>query len=184
MGRLISAQRVATVDDHEGADAPTLFYTFQNIEENVRHQLYKLRLPLLHPGSLLAGAAPFTVFVKSAGFSSLDHPPAKRGRIENRPAARLTFQGGVNLTGAWAPDRKRIAFQSTREGTPNIFWQLADGSGGLERLTTSEYAQFLSSWSPGPQLRCLIRRPALPDAQADRAIAGGTYAYQRRAELV
>jgi len=93
MGRLISAQRVATVADNKGADAPTLFYTFQNIEENVRHQLYKLRLPSLHPGSLLARRSQRRQsFLQTrplqnsgAGFSSLDHPPAKRGRIENRP---------------------------------------------------------------------------------------------------
>ena len=36
----------------------------------------------------------------------------------------------------------------------------------------------------GPQLRCVSRRPALPDAQAQRASAGGTDANQRRAELV
>src|ERR1700674_2976272 len=28
-----------------------------------------------------SGAAPFTVFVKGAGFSSLNHPPAKKGQI-------------------------------------------------------------------------------------------------------
>jgi eukaryotic-like serine/threonine-protein kinase len=31
---------------------------------------------------------------------------------------------------------------------PNLFWQLADGSGGLERLNTSEYIQVPTSWSP------------------------------------
>ena len=33
----------------------------------------------------------------------------------------------------------------------NIFWQLADGSGGLERLTTSEYTSVPGSWSPDGQ---------------------------------
>ena len=61
---------------------------------------------------------------------------------------RLTFQGSLNLMGAWTPDGKRIAFESNREGSPNVFWQLADGSGGLERLTTSEHTQAPFSWSP------------------------------------
>jgi Tol biopolymer transport system component len=69
---------------------------------------------------------------------------------------RLTFQGNVNLIGAWAPDGKQIAFQSNREGPPNIFWQLADGSGGLERLNASEYNQVPNSWSRDGQLLAFI----------------------------
>jgi dipeptidyl aminopeptidase/acylaminoacyl peptidase len=69
---------------------------------------------------------------------------------------RFTFQGGVNLMGAWRPDGKRIAFQSNKEGAPNLFWQLADGSGGLERLTTSDYNQTPNSWSPDGQLLAFI----------------------------
>jgi serine/threonine-protein kinase len=65
---------------------------------------------------------------------------------------RLTFQGGVNLVGGWTPDSKRITFESNKEGPLNVFWQLADGSGGLERLTTSEYVQVPMSWSPDGQL--------------------------------
>jgi Tol biopolymer transport system component len=69
---------------------------------------------------------------------------------------RLTFQGSVNLIGGWTPDGKRIAFQSNKEGPPNLFSQLADGSGGLERLMTSEYAQTPNSWSPDGQLLAFI----------------------------
>jgi Tol biopolymer transport system component len=65
---------------------------------------------------------------------------------------RLTFEGNDNIFPAWTPDGKRIAFRSNKEGPPNIFWQLADGSGGLERLATSEYNQTPSSWSPDGRL--------------------------------
>jgi eukaryotic-like serine/threonine-protein kinase len=68
----------------------------------------------------------------------------------------LTFQGSVNLLGVWTPDGKRIAFQSNKEGLPNLFWQLADGSGGFERLTTSDYNQTPNSWSPDGQLLAFI----------------------------
>ena len=54
--------------------------------------------------------------------------------------------------GAWTPDGKRIAFESNKEGPFNLFWQLADGSGGPERLTSSEYTQAPTSWSPDGQL--------------------------------
>jgi len=69
---------------------------------------------------------------------------------------RLTFEGNSNVIPSWTPDGKRIAFQSNKEGPPNIFWQLADGSGGLERLTTSEYVQVPGSWSPDGQLLAYI----------------------------
>jgi serine/threonine protein kinase/Tol biopolymer transport system component len=69
---------------------------------------------------------------------------------------RLTFQGGFNLLGAWAPDGKRIAFGSTKEGPQNLFWQMADGSGEMERLGSSEYAQTPISWSPDGQLLAFV----------------------------
>jgi eukaryotic-like serine/threonine-protein kinase len=78
---------------------------------------------------------------------------------------RFTFEGNVNLNAAWTPDGKRIAFQSSKEGPPNIYWQQADGSGGLERLTTSEYAHVPMSWSPDGQLLAFIE--VNPSTQRD-----------------
>jgi Tol biopolymer transport system component len=69
---------------------------------------------------------------------------------------RFTFQGSSNTGPTWTPDGKRIAFQSSKEGLSNIFWQLADGSGGLERLTTSEHNHVPMSWSPDGQLLAFI----------------------------
>jgi Tol biopolymer transport system component/predicted Ser/Thr protein kinase len=69
---------------------------------------------------------------------------------------RLTFQGNINLVGTWTPDGKRIAFESNKEGPLNLFWQLADGSGGLERLASNEYNQTPNSWSPDGQLLAFI----------------------------
>jgi eukaryotic-like serine/threonine-protein kinase len=67
---------------------------------------------------------------------------------------RLTFEGNSNNNPAWTPDGKRIAFQSDKDGAPaKIFWQLADGSGGLERLTSGgEGNQTPQSWSADGQL--------------------------------
>ena len=64
---------------------------------------------------------------------------------------RLTFEGSTNQNPVWTPDGKRIAFYSNREGPANLYWQLADGSGGLERLSTDRYAQIPRSWSPDGQ---------------------------------
>ena len=69
---------------------------------------------------------------------------------------RLTFEGSENGGALWSPDGKRIAFVSTKEGSLNTFWQLADGSGGLERLTTGAYGQAPMSFSPDGQLLAFI----------------------------
>jgi TolB protein len=69
---------------------------------------------------------------------------------------RLTFEGNANNDPAWTPDGKRIAFTSNKEGPRNLFWQLADGSGGVERLTTSEYADTPSCWCPNGQILVFV----------------------------
>jgi Tol biopolymer transport system component len=70
--------------------------------------------------------------------------------------SRFTFEGNSNQYPAWTQDGKRIAFRSNREGLLNLFWQLADGSGGLERLTTSDFSQTPNSWSPDGQLLAFV----------------------------
>jgi Tol biopolymer transport system component len=48
---------------------------------------------------------------------------------------RLAFVGTQNDTPAWSADGRHVVLRSNREGPPgSIFWQLADGSGGQERL--------------------------------------------------
>jgi Tol biopolymer transport system component len=68
--------------------------------------------------------------------------------LSRETLTRLTFEG-ENSNPSWTPDGKRITFQSD---DTNLFWQLADGSGGRERLTTSEYIKRADSWSPDGQL--------------------------------
>ena len=76
--------------------------------------------------------------------------------LSRETLTRLTFGGTVNQAPVWSPDGKRVAFQSNREGPLNVFSQLADGSGGLERLTTSEYSPAPHSWSSDGQLLAYI----------------------------
>ena len=83
--------------------------------------------------------------------------------------APFTFQG-LNRHAVWTPDGKRIAFMSNREGATHIFWQLANGSGGLERLTTNsptstDGLSIPCSWSPDGQ--SLIFAQAVPTKQAE-----------------
>ena len=64
---------------------------------------------------------------------------------------RLTFGGNAN-TPIWTPDGKRVTFQATAGGVSNVFWQLADGSGSAERLTTSANQNIPGVWSPDGQV--------------------------------
>jgi len=68
--------------------------------------------------------------------------------LSRETLTRLTFEG-ENGNPSWTPDGKRITFQSNET---NLFWQLADGSGGRERLTNSKYIKRADSWSPDGQL--------------------------------
>jgi eukaryotic-like serine/threonine-protein kinase len=72
--------------------------------------------------------------------------------LSRNTLTRLTFEGNANQYPAWTPDGKRIAFRSNKAGPGNLFWQMADGSGGLERLTTSEYTHTPHSFSPDGQV--------------------------------
>jgi Tol biopolymer transport system component len=85
--------------------------------------------------------------------------------LSREALTRFTFEGNVNLNATWTPDGKRIAFQSGKEGPPNIYWQRADGSGGLERLTSGEYAQVPMSWSPDGQVLAFME--VSPSTQRD-----------------
>jgi len=68
----------------------------------------------------------------------------------------VTFEGSGNNFPAWTPDGKRLVFRSSRGGPGNLFWQLADGSGEPERLTTSDYNHQPSSFSPEGQLLAFV----------------------------
>ena len=59
---------------------------------------------------------------------------------------RLTF-GGENRYPIWSPDGKRLVYASNASGVLNLHAISADGSGKPERLTTSDYAQWPSSWA-------------------------------------
>ena len=49
---------------------------------------------------------------------------------------------------AWAPDGMRLVFGWYKSGQANLWWQAADGSTPMERLTQSENGQFPGSFAP------------------------------------
>jgi hypothetical protein len=48
----------------------------------------------------------------------------------------------------WTPDNKHVTLMSAPSGAPNLYSMASDGSGEVERLTTSENPQWPGSWSP------------------------------------
>jgi len=64
---------------------------------------------------------------------------------------RLTFDAASDRKPVWTPDGRRIVFVSSRanNATPNLYWQMADGSTAApQRLTESKNAQSPASWHP------------------------------------
>ena len=63
---------------------------------------------------------------------------------------RLTFDAANDFSPVWTPDGRRVIWTSTRATgfNPNLYWQAADGTGVVERLTTSPNPQFPTSISP------------------------------------
>jgi serine/threonine-protein kinase len=67
--------------------------------------------------------------------------------LSRETLSRLTFEGNTNVHQIWTPDGRWIVFQSNKEGPQNVFRQLADGSGAVERLTTGDAVHLPGSWS-------------------------------------
>ncbi len=72
--------------------------------------------------------------------------------ISRESLTRLTSQGVDNNRPVWTPDGKRIAFYSDKDGALNVYWQSTDGSGPMDRLTTSPYVNAPTSFSPDGKL--------------------------------
>ena len=64
--------------------------------------------------------------------------------------SRLTFDQADDVRPAWTPDGRRIVFSSRRGDRAhfNLYWQHADGTGEVTRLTESTNDQYAGSWHP------------------------------------
>jgi serine/threonine-protein kinase len=80
--------------------------------------------------------------------------------------SRATFGGTRNTVPVWSPDGKRLLFSSNRAGAvSNLFWQLADGSGTAERLTTSQFQHVPRTFTPDG--RTVVFTETNPETGAD-----------------
>ena len=81
-----------------------------------------------------------------------------------RSMSRLTFGHGFDsMTPIWTPDGDRVVARHLP--SDNLFWQVVDGSGSLERLLTSEYPQTPGSFSPDG--KTFIFHESLPETGDD-----------------
>ena len=61
---------------------------------------------------------------------------------------RLTFDPSGNGMSVWTPDGRQIIFESGRAGMPSVYKQAADGTGTVDRLSTSATPQWSTSITP------------------------------------
>ena len=80
--------------------------------------------------------------------------------LQRETSTRLTFDPAIEVHPLWSPDGQRVLFSSTREGPPNIYSKAADGTGEVERVTTSDTLQFPESWSADGESVVIIDVPA------------------------
>ncbi len=86
--------------------------------------------------------------------------------IERDMFTRLTVDEAPDRNPLWSPDGKWIVFGSERGSSiPNLFRQLADGTGEAERLTTSDNVQY--PWAISPDGSFLVYVEVNPKTEND-----------------
>jgi serine/threonine-protein kinase len=80
--------------------------------------------------------------------------------LARQTLTRLTHDPALDMFPVWTPGSRRIIFASLRSGVSNLFWQAADNTGTVDRLTNSPNSQVPTSISPDGTL--LIVREVTP----------------------
>ena len=85
---------------------------------------------------------------------------------------RLTIDAAEDSKPVWTSDGRRIAFASTRGSARNLYWQRADGSGEVQRLTDSTNNQLAASWHPSGKFLAFNEATRTGDALMILAMEG------------
>jgi Tol biopolymer transport system component len=67
--------------------------------------------------------------------------------LDGARASRFTFDAAVDRYPLWSPDGTRIAFDSNRTGTRDLYLTAAGGAGAEERLLASPQTKVATDWS-------------------------------------
>jgi len=78
---------------------------------------------------------------------------------------RATYDPGLDTFPVWTPDGHRLLFSSDSTGPRNLYWQAADGTGAVERLTESPNQQ--NGAAVAPDGRRLIFTETAPKTAED-----------------
>jgi serine/threonine protein kinase/Tol biopolymer transport system component len=68
--------------------------------------------------------------------------------LARQALTRLTFDPATDNYPLWSPDSQRLIFASGRSGSFNLYWQAADGTGMVGRLTESRTQQYPVAVTP------------------------------------
>jgi eukaryotic-like serine/threonine-protein kinase len=81
--------------------------------------------------------------------------------LARQTLTRLTDGSRIDQDPVWTRDSARIIFSSARDGIGNLYWQAANNTGAVERLTISPNSQHPTSLSPdGSRLVYVESMPA------------------------
>ena len=72
--------------------------------------------------------------------------------LENKTPNRLTRNPYLERAPLWTPGGRRVVFVSSRDGTYNLYWKAADGTGEADLLADSPNVLTPWSWSADGQL--------------------------------
>jgi Tol biopolymer transport system component len=68
--------------------------------------------------------------------------------LDRKVTTRFTLDEDEVTEAVWSAEGRRLAFNSTRKGTFNLYTKPADGSGREDLLISSESEKYPTSWSP------------------------------------
>ena len=80
--------------------------------------------------------------------------------LQRGTETRVTTDPGFDDRPMWTLDGERVVFASTREGTSNLFWRSADGTGEVDRLTSSPNLQRPGSYTANGESLVFYELPA------------------------
>jgi len=140
----------------------TLFYLHGKIEASARTLVWVDRLgreePTGIPPNLYTTARLSPDGARVAVDTRLQRSAISTWDLSRRILTTVVVGPASSIVPLWSPDGRRIAFAAERDGSRNIWWQNADGTGSPERLTQGGQQQTPTAFTPDGK-GLLMREP-------------------------